>query len=419
MTQSFVRFDQKDALSKSGRRQTSVPVKAWVKGVPLDDKAKAQLLSTAKLPIIFKWVAAMPDVHWGLGATVGSVIPTKGAIIPAAVGVDIGCGMCAVKTSLRATDLPDNLKEIRMAIEAAVPHGRTHRGGPEDKGSWHHAPKHSLDVFKPLEETFRILMDKHPRLQRKRHPTEHLGTLGTGNHFIEICLDENDNVWCMLHSGSRGIGNRIGTYFIELAKQDMREHIKNLPDQDLAYFKKGTRHFKDYVLAVEWAQEYARINRECMMQAVLRALSGRPELPDFEANLMAVNCHHNYVTEEVHFNEKVFVTRKGALHAGDGVLGIIPGSMGAQSYIVRGKGNIHAFNSCSHGAGRVLSRRQAKKRYGVKDHIAATQGVECRKDADVIDETPMAYKDIDAVMRAQEDLVDIVHTLKQVVCVKG
>ena len=409
-----------DTAHNSGRsRPNANIIKAWVRDVPFDEKAKEQLINTARLPIIYKWVAAMPDVHWGLGATVGSVIPTKGAIIPAAVGVDIGCGMCAVQTSIEAKDLPDDLRSIRTAIEEVVPHGRTDRGGRADKGSWKEAPKSNLKAFSALDKTFRLILEKHPRLQQRRHPTEHLGTLGTGNHFIELCLDERDKLWCMLHSGSRGIGNRIGTYFIELAKKDMREHVKNLPDRDLAYLKDGTRHFKDYVLAVGWAQDYARLNREHMMKAVLSALAAEPDLPSFKADLMAVNCHHNYVTEEVHFGEKVFVTRKGALHAGDGVMGIIPGSMGARSYIVRGKGNPHSFRSCSHGAGRVLSRRQAKKKFSVQDHIAATKGVECRKDSDVIDETPMAYKDIDAVMKAQEDLVDIVHTLKQVVCVKG
>lgn len=404
---------------KNKKGDKGTPIKAWVRNVPFDDKAREQLVNTARLPIIYKWVAAMPDVHWGLGATVGSVIPTKGAIIPAAVGVDIGCGMCAVQTSIRATDLPDDLRSIRNALEEVVPHGRTDRGGRADKGSWPEAPKSSQKAFGALEQTFHLLMEKHPKLQRRRHPTEHLGTLGTGNHFIELCLDENDQLWCMLHSGSRGIGNRIGTYFIELAKNDMRQHVKNLPDRDLAYFKKGTRHFSDYILAVGWAQDYARLNRELMMKAVISALAAHPNLPPFKTDLTAVNCHHNYVTEEIHFGEKVFVTRKGALHAGEGVMGIIPGSMGARSYIVKGKGNPQSFSSCSHGAGRVLSRRQAKKQFSVQDHIDATQGVECRKDPDVIDETPMAYKNIDTVMKAQEDLVDIVHTLKQVVCVKG
>ncbi len=248
---------------------------------------------------------------------------------------------------------------------------------------------------------------------------QHLGTLGTGNHFIELCLDEDDQVWVMLHSGSRGVGNRIGSYFIELAKEDMRRWFINLPDQDLAYLPEGTEHFDDYVHAVHWAQDYARTNRELMMDAVLEALRGSGILPAFEARLEAVNCHHNYVAREHHYGENVFVTRKGAVRARRGDLGIIPGSMGARSFIVRGLGNAESFHSCSHGAGRAMSRTEARRRFSVADHAAATAGIECRKDEDVIDETPMAYKSIDAVMHAQRDLVEIVHTLRQVVCVKG
>jgi tRNA-splicing ligase RtcB len=397
----------------------AVPIKAWVEGVHFDDNARAQLLNTAKLPIVHKWVAAMPDVHWGLGATVGSVVPTKSAIIPAAVGVDIGCGMCAVKTSLKAEHLPDNLAPIRHAIERAVPHGRTNRGQRGDRGAWRNPPDANERVFAQLKEGYDTLLSKFPKLGRNAHPLEHLGTLGTGNHFIEVCLDEAQHVWFMLHSGSRGIGNRIGTHFIELAKKDMRKHVKNLPDEDLAYFKEGATHFDDYVNAVHWAQDYARLNRECMMRAVTDAVRNSGEVPDFGAELMAVNCHHNYVQKETHYGEEVFVTRKGAVSAREGQLGIIPGSMGARSYIVRGRGNPESFHSCSHGAGRVMSRNQARKQFSVQDHEAATAGVECRKDKDVLDETPAAYKDIDTVMEAQKDLVEVVHTLKQVVCVKG
>jgi tRNA-splicing ligase RtcB len=246
-----------------------------------------------------------------------------------------------------------------------------------------------------------------------------LGTLGTGNHFIEVCLDEADRVWVMLHSGSRGVGNRIGTFFIELAKRDMEHALGTLPDQNLAYFGEGTEHFDDYVQAVGWAQGYARVNRELMMAAVLRSLRYQRSLPEFTTDDTVVNCHHNYVNREVHYGEDVFVTRKGAVSAREGELGIIPGSMGARSYIVRGKGNPESFHSCSHGAGRAMSRTKAKKTYTLEDHARATEGIECRKDAGVIDETPMAYKDIDKVMEAQKDLVDVVHTLRQVVCVKG
>jgi tRNA-splicing ligase RtcB (3'-phosphate/5'-hydroxy nucleic acid ligase) len=395
------------------------PIKAWVEGVQLEAEAQDQLVNVAKLPIVFKWVAAMPDVHWGLGATVGSVVPTIGAIIPAAVGVDIGCGMCAVKTSLKADQLPDNLKGIRSSIERGVPHGRTDRGGRGDRGAWTNPPERNETAFKTLDAGYRKLTDKHPGLSRNAHPINQLGTLGTGNHFIEVCLDEDQHVWFMLHSGSRGVGNRIGTHFIELAKRDMRKHNRNLPDENLAYLTEGAEHFDDYVEAVGWAQDYARLNRACMMAAVIQAVRDTPHVPEFKAELLAVNCHHNYVAKETHYGEEVFVTRKGAVRAGKGELGIIPGSMGARSYIVRGKGHEESFCSCSHGAGRAMSRTQAKKRFSIKDHIAATEGVECRKDKDVIDETPGAYKDIDAVMEAQKDLVEVVHTLKQIVCVKG
>ncbi len=393
-----------------------VPIKAWIRGVPIEDSARKQLENVASLPIVFRHVAAMPDVHFGIGATVGSVIPTERAIIPAAVGVDIGCGMMAVETTLPAAQLPDSLRELRSEIERVVPHGRTHNGGRGDRGAWHHVPAVQQQAFRALAPEYRALVDKHPKLGQG-NDVNHLGTLGTGNHFIEVCLDERDRVWFLLHSGSRGVGNRIGTYFIELAKQDQRKHLRNLPDADLAYFTEGAEHFEDYVTAVEWAQRYAAENRRLMMAAVLGA--ARALLPPFELGAHAVNCHHNYVAREHHFGRDIFVTRKGAVRARAGDLGIIPGSMGARSYIVRGRGNPDSFCSCSHGAGRAMSRGEAKRRYSIADHEQATAGIECRKDSGVIDETPMAYKSIDAVMAAQEDLVEVVHTLRQVVCVKG
>ena len=398
--------------------EDGVPIKAWIHGVPFEQRAAEQLRNVARLPIVHKWVAAMPDVHWGIGATVGSVIPTSGAIIPAAVGVDIGCGMMAVRTSLSANDLPESLRGLRGAIEKVVPHGRTDRGGKADRGSWGRPPARAENAWKDLHASYARILARHPSLDRGR-TYEHLGTLGTGNHFIEICLDEGDQVWVMLHSGSRGVGNRIGTYFIALARKDMRGHIANLPDQDLAYFSEGAKHFDDYVFAVEWAQRFARRNRDLMMEAILETLTRSPELPPFRADLLAVNCHHNYVARERHYGKEVFVTRKGAVRARDGDLGIIPGSMGARSYIVRGKGNPESFHSCSHGAGRAMSRREAKRRFTVDDHIRMTSGVECRKDAEVLDETPAAYKPIDKVMAAQSDLVEVLHELRQVVCVKG
>ncbi len=397
-----------------------VPIKAWTKGVPVEEQARQQLLNAAQLPFIFKWIAAMPDVHWGVGATVGSVIPTKGAIIPAAVGVDIGCGMMAVQTSLKASHLPDHLGGIRAAIELAVPHGRTNHGGAGDRGAWHDVPFSTQEAWgAELKPGYDAILAKHPKLDRGNH-ANHLGTLGTGNHFIEVCLDEVENVWFMLHSGSRGVGNRMGTYFIDLARKDMRKFFVNLPDIDLAYFPEHTDHFDDYVEAVEWAQDYARRNRDLMMRQVVDAARNSGLLPPFTAEVQAINCHHNYVAREKHYGEtNILITRKGAVRAREGDLGIIPGSMGTRSYIVRGKGNPESFHSCSHGAGRAMSRNEAKRRFTVEDHERMTAGVECRKDADVIDETPAAYKPIEAVMAAQADLVEIVHTLRQVVCVKG
>ena len=395
----------------------AAPIKLWTRGVPLEDEARKQLQNIAKLPFIHRWIAVMPDVHLGKGATVGSVVPTIGAIVPAAVGVDIGCGMIAARTTLVASDLPDNLSGIRSAIERAVPHGRTAERGRRDKGAWDTPPALAVEGWSQLVADFETICERHPRL-KNTNQFKHLGTLGTGNHFIELCLDEADRVWVMLHSGSRGVGNAIGSHFIELAKQEMRRWMINLPDQDLAYLPEGSQYYADYVFAVDWAQRYARMNREIMMRHVVEALRTVITKP-FEAQAEAVNCHHNYVQREHHFGKDVHVTRKGAVSARKGELGIIPGSMGAKSFIVRGLGNEDSFCSCSHGAGRVMSRTQAKKLITLDDHIKATAHVECRKDADVVDESPAAYKPIDAVMAAQSDLVEIVHTLRQVVCVKG
>jgi tRNA-splicing ligase RtcB (3'-phosphate/5'-hydroxy nucleic acid ligase) len=396
------------------------PVKMWTRGVPVEPAAREQLDKLASLPFIFKHIAVMPDVHVGKGSTIGSVIPTVGAVIPAAVGVDIGCGMMAAKTTLRAGDLPDSLGKIRSAIEQAIPHGmspKTRNAKGRDTGSWNSPPPNVDAGWAKLKDEFDALCRKWPKL-RGTNNYKHLGTLGSGNHFVELCLDEEGSVWLMLHSGSRGVGNAIGTHFIELARQDMRRQMANLPDQDLAYLQEGTQHYDDYVEAVGWAQKFARINREVMMQNLIRALRSVIDKP-FDTHVEAVNCHHNYVQKERHFGRDVLVTRKGAVSAREGELGIIPGSMGARSFIVRGKGNEESFTSCSHGAGRVMSRTEAKRRFTVADAADATRGVECRKDEGVIDEIPMAYKDIDAVMRAQQDLVEVVHTLKQIVCVKG
>lgn len=386
-----------------------VPIKAWTHGVPLEPQARQQLVNIAELPFIHGHIAVMPDVHLGRGATVGSVIPTKGAIIPAAVGVDIGCGMAALMTNVTAAQLPDSLKAIRSSIEKAIPVGQgSHKQPPlRAEAAWYQRHKAGWEVIEA----------KHPKISEKKAAALQIGTLGGGNHFIELCLDEADRVWVMLHSGSRNVGNRIGQYFIAKAKEEIEAAGLKLADRDLAWLGEGSQSFNDYVEAVGWAQDYARSNREVMMAAVLVVL--KETWPDLATLDVAVNCHHNYVEREEHFGERVWLTRKGAVRAGKGELGIIPGSMGAKSFIVRGKGNPEAFNSCSHGAGRAMSRTAAKERFTLEDHIAATAHVECRKDSGVIDETPMAYKDIDAVMAAQSDLVDVVHSLRQFVCVKG
>jgi tRNA-splicing ligase RtcB len=388
---------------------SGVPIRAWTRGVPVEVDARRQLMNIATLPFVHGHVAVMPDVHLGRGATVGSVIPTKGAIIPAAVGVDIGCGMAAVMTDVVASQLPDGLGPIRAAIEAVVPVGQaSHREPPRAAGkAW----------LKRHRAGYEAIEARHPKIAEKKSAALQIGTLGGGNHFIELCLDEGDRLWVMLHSGSRNIGNRIGTYFIAKAKEEVEAAGLRLPDRDLAWLGEGTQSFNDYVNAVGWAQDYARSNREVMMGAVLDVL--RQTWPKLQTLDVAVNCHHNYVEREEHFGERVWLTRKGAVSARQGELGIIPGSMGARSFIVRGLGNPQSFQSCSHGAGRVMSRTAAKERFTLDEHIAATAHVECRKDKGVIDETPMAYKDIDAVMAAQADLVEVVHTLRQIVCVKG
>lgn len=403
---------------------SGVPIKAWIEGVPVEDEAKVQLRNVAKLPIVWPHVAVMPDCHFGIGATVGSVVPTRGAIIPAAVGVDLGCGVGAARLNISAKYLPASLAKMRTAIETAIPHGRTNNGGTGDRGAWHDAPSEVTGAWSVLDREYRELCAKHPKMTAY-NTANHLGTLGTGNHFIEVCLDTEDRVWILLHSGSRGVGNRIGSYFIELAKNDMRTAHGNLPeDADLAYLTEGAEHFNDYVQAVVWAQNFARINREIMMERTIDAVESCLDLVaigigELGATAEATNCHHNYVQRERHFGEDLWVTRKGACSVREGELSIIPGSMGAKSFIVRGKGNAESFHSCSHGAGRKMSRNAAKKAFTVADHAAATAGIECRKDADVIDETPMAYKSIDSVMAAQRDLVEVVATLRQVLCVKG
>lgn len=390
-----------------------VPVKVYTKDIA--PEAIEQLRNMAKLEFVHSHIAVMPDVHLGKGATVGSVIPTKSAIIPAAVGVDIGCGMNAVRLSLTASELPDSLRRVRTEIEQQVPVGFNMHNQITAKAS-------TLD---PLGKRLKRITDKHPGLLKMLKSfdqtwAKQLGTLGGGNHFIEVCLDENNEVWVMLHSGSRGIGNCIGRYFINLAKKEHQSRFGHVPDKDLSYFAEGSTSFEDYVEAVQWAQDYAVQNRREMMRLVLDAMQSKQAgLPPFTLTKEAINCHHNYVEQEVHFGESVYVTRKGAISAYKDELGIIPGSMGAKSFIVRGLGNEESFCSCSHGAGRKMSRTKAAKTFTIEDLRGQTQGVECRIDKGVIDEIPGAYKDIDEVMANQKDLVEVVHTLKQVLCVKG
>lgn len=392
------------------------PIRSWTKHVPFEEAAKNQVIQLSKLPFV-KGIAVLPDVHMGIGCSVGTVAALKGAIIPSIVGVDIGCGMMALKTNLTANDLPENLHEIRCEIEKAVPHGRTNNGGAGDRGAWHDLPERTAGIWADhFNYSYERIIEKHPKA--KAHNTaNHLGTLGGGNHFVELCLDTEGSLWIMLHSGSRGLGNKIGYYFIERAQQECEKFYISLPHKDLAYLVDGTDLFADYVDAVSMAQRYAAMNRAIMMANVGEAL--RKFFPHIQGIQEAVNCHHNYVERENHFGENVIVTRKGAVRARKTDFGIIPGSMGAKSFIVRGLGNQESFCSCSHGAGRVMSRTEAKKIITLEDHIKATEGVECRKDADVIDESPKAYKSIDDVMKSQEDLVEIVATLKQVLCVKG
>jgi len=385
------------------------PVLVWTDDV--ESSAREQLSRMANLPIVHSHIAVMPDVHMGKGATVGSVIPTRSAIVPAAVGVDIGCGMCAVRTSLHAGQLPESLRQLRNQIERDVPVGF----------DMHSNRRVRAEAASVVEPGLREILDRHPGITskspRKDAWARQIGTLGGGNHFIELCLDEEDRVWVMLHSGSRGIGNKIGQYFIEKAKEVIAKADVELPDRDLAYLTEGTGLFDDYWHALTWAQEYAARNRQEMLDIVLEALARH--LPPFEIDEAAINCHHNYAAREIHDGTEIYVTRKGAIRAGAGELGIIPGSMGARSYIVRGKGNEKSFCSCAHGAGRRMSRTAARKQFTRDDLVTQTEGVECRKDKGVIDEIPGAYKDIDQVMENQVDLVETVHTLKQVLCVKG
>ena len=406
-----------------------VPLLVWdgEGKVPMEPGVFDQLAGVCAMPFVHHHAALMPDGHVGIGCSVGSVIPTKGAIVPAACGVDLGCGLHAVRFDITASDLPDNLHAMRSAIESVVPHGRTNDGRPGlDKGAWgggfaSDPPGVVTAAWSELHAAWQTIAAKAPILERGAEMMQ-LGTLGGGNHFVEMCIDEEQRVWLMIHSGSRGVGNRIGSYFIEKAKVHLGDRLGALPHRDLAWLEEGTAVFDDYVEAVHWAQEYARRSRLAMMfeaQLAIERVLRRPASWGAEGGLRAVACHHNYIARERHFDADVWVTRKGAVRAGLGELGIIPGSMGARSYIVRGKGNPDSFESCSHGAGRVMSRNEAKKRITLEDHAKATAGVECRKDESVLDESPAAYKSIDDVIEASRSLVEVVHTLRGVLCVKG
>jgi len=382
---------------------TKVPIKIWTDTI--EPQAEQQLRNIATLPFIHKHVAVMPDCHVGKGATVGSVIATDGAIIPAAVGVDIGCGICAIKLPLKLDVLDaQTLKDLRLEFESAIPLGH----------------ESNENVSTTAGNAMRELGDFVAKVDAK-NAAKQIGSLGGGNHFIEICFDENNDVWLMLHSGSRNVGNVLAKYHIEKAKGLMKQYFINLPDPDLAYFTQQTKEFDDYMHDLNWAQKYAKYNRQEMLNRCLAIIIKKFNINKSPMMLMKdmVDCHHNYTAKENHYGKNIWVTRKGAVKASLGTLGIIPGSMGTKSYIVRGKGNLESFCSCSHGAGRSHSRNKAKELFTVEDLATATAGVECRKDAGVLDEIPNAYKDIDVVMANQSDLVDIVHTLKQVLCVKG
>ncbi len=413
----------------------SKDIQLWAPIHEVESGAIDQLKNVASLPWVFHHVAVMPDCHFGKGATVGSVIAMKGALSPAACGVDIGCGMGAIRTSLRASDLPDSLEALRAAIEAAIPVGFNSHDEPAFKGSSPEVIKREgaqlFSEFRALDPGVSNLLGKAKR---------QIGTLGGGNHFIELCLDQGSEcscvdyfgeakdvcpyckgsgkseprVWLMLHSGSRNIGKELAEIHIDVARG--LAHNRLLPDRDLAVFLSGTPEMVAYRNDLLWAQRYAMFNRKVMFELYKQTICEEMGPMEFEEPIL---CHHNYVSEETHFGEDVIVTRKGAISAAKGQMGIIPGSMGTRSYIVRGLGNPESFNSASHGAGRVMSRGKAKKNFTLADLASQTEGVCCRKDASVLDEIPGAYKDIDQVMANQSDLVEIVHTLKQVLCVKG
>lgn len=387
---------------------TRVPVKIWTDDI--EPEAEQQLRNLANMKFVFKHVAAMPDVHKGNGSTIGSVFATKGHIIPAAIGVDIGCGMAAVKMPFKI-DRFEKLAELRHSLERSIPVG--HNSNKE-------VTERMNDYYKSLGETSndtKMILEKYVNKSAFQ-----IGTLGGGNHFIELCQDQNGDAWLMLHSGSRNIGKVLADFHISRAKGLMKDYFIELPDPNLAFLTQGTKEFKDYIHDLMWAQRYAKFNRNEMLLRALKDISYhlfKEEKDVTELIETRVDCHHNYTAIENHFGSNVYVTRKGAVSAKIGELGIIPGSMGTKSYIVAGKGEAESFCSCSHGAGRRMSRTKARELYTEADLVEATEGIECRKDKAVLDEIPASYKNIDEVMSNQKDLVDVKYVLKQLLCVKG
>lgn len=403
--------------SYSEQIRGGVPIKVWDGHgtVPIEQQALAQTAYVSMLPIIGPHVSLMPDAHFGIGSTVGSVIPTRKALIPSAVGVDLGCGVMVIQTTLTSHDVSDNAQNLFDAISIAVPHGGA-RG--KETGNWGEIPDNVAEVWKQISPKYHEIIGKHGKISSRNAATQ-LGTMGGGNHAFEVCIDQNDKVWFLLHSGSRGPGNRIGEFFIELAYKDMERLGMKLPtDRNLAYLQEGSENFDDYVEALDWAQNFARLSRELMMENAVQAVR-KTIRKKFDFTCEAINVHHNYAIKENHFGEDLWITRKGAISAKKGELAVILGSMGTKSHIVRGLGNPDSFHTCSHGAGRLMSRNMAKQSITLGMHRKATEGIVCRKDRDVIDESPAAYKDIDVVMNAQTDLVEITHTLKQIVNIKG
>lgn len=402
-----------------------VPLKIWDYEGGIDDQTIQQMKDVCKLDFVQPYASLMADGHYGSGSAVGAVVPVVGAIPVATVGVDLGCGMIAVKTSLTRKDIPTNLKKLRASIEKEVPAGRTDEGGVNDRGSWHDVPPRVIKVWETLVKGYEDVLKDNASVAHKRVINQ-LGTLGTGNHFVELCTDEqitgdDSPIWIMLHSGSRGIGNKIGSTYIGIARNELAKKGKAAPNRDLAFLEADNPNFDKYVKAASWAQDYAAANRALMVQGAIRGMEASGLFKPFTTG-DSIQCHHNYISQETHFGNEVLIIRKGAVRAQVDDIAIIPGNMGQRSFIVRGRGNPASFNSCSHGAGRTMSRTEAKKRYTTADLIKATEGVECLKTPGVIDEIPMAYKPLDLVMKAQADLVDIdnpVAILRQFMCIKG